>query len=298
MSSASWQPEKLLSPFQLARALGVGESTVKRWIDQGRIPARRTAGGHRRISFEQAIAFIRGHRLTVSDPGALDLSADQPTPDALAALLRSPSPETAVPWIERLYASGMDAAELADGWLAPAMSAVGHCWEAGELAVTDEHAATLQVSRALHAVLRLHLPAPDQPLAFVAALAGDPYVVPSLCAELVLREAGFRVRSFGPNTPADDLAQAIGRASPRLLALSFSLAEGTQATLRQRAALRDAARAAGAAVVVGGRGASEALVDSLGAAAWCRTMRELARLAHHVAGTPLAKPGGRRRRAP
>jgi len=40
------------SPKQVAQRLGVSESSVKRWLDQGVVPVLRTAGGHRRISEE------------------------------------------------------------------------------------------------------------------------------------------------------------------------------------------------------------------------------------------------------
>ena len=39
-----------ISPRQVARAIGVGESTLKRWCDRGLIPMLKTAGGHRRLA--------------------------------------------------------------------------------------------------------------------------------------------------------------------------------------------------------------------------------------------------------
>ena len=40
----------LLSPKELADAIGVSESSIKRWVDNGEIQATKTSGGHRRIT--------------------------------------------------------------------------------------------------------------------------------------------------------------------------------------------------------------------------------------------------------
>lgn len=57
-----------LGPRQLGQALGVSESSVKRWADQGEIVTHRTSGGHRRIALAEAIRFIRESGLPVVDP--------------------------------------------------------------------------------------------------------------------------------------------------------------------------------------------------------------------------------------
>ncbi|MEM6782550.1 MAG: PAS domain-containing protein [Bacteroidota bacterium] len=51
--------KQLFSPRQVAEGLGVGESTLKRWIDAGRLHAHRTAGGHRRVSLAEVLRFVR-----------------------------------------------------------------------------------------------------------------------------------------------------------------------------------------------------------------------------------------------
>ena len=51
--------KSVLSPKELAAAIGVSESTLKRWADDGLIVFSRTAGGHRRIRLAEAIRFIR-----------------------------------------------------------------------------------------------------------------------------------------------------------------------------------------------------------------------------------------------
>ncbi len=276
-----------VSPIELARAVGLGESTVKRWIDQGRVPAVKTPGGHRRIPIAAALGFVRSAGLSLLDPGALGLFlGGDATPQGLRKVLATNLPEPVISLLERVYASGLTAAELADDWIAPAMASIGHNWQTGDLAVTTEHSATSIVMRALHALLRTcacaHLT--GGPLALVAALSGDPYVLAGLCAELVLSELGYRVVNFGVDTPLDALADAVAERSPMLVALSISVPPAPAYEPRLRARLAEAVRAAGAALVVGGRGTDAALVNDLGAIAWCRSMREFQRLAEHLRG--------------
>ncbi len=60
-----------LSPKDLAGAIGVSESSLKRWVDQGRLHATRTAGGHRRIDLQEAVRFIRTNGSTIVCPQLL-----------------------------------------------------------------------------------------------------------------------------------------------------------------------------------------------------------------------------------
>ena len=42
------EPERLLTPGDVARLFGVDPKTVSRWADAGKLRAMRTLGGHRR----------------------------------------------------------------------------------------------------------------------------------------------------------------------------------------------------------------------------------------------------------
>jgi excisionase family DNA binding protein len=64
-----------VSPKQLARAIQVSESSVKRWCDQGVISTVRTAGGHRRIPVADVLRFLRDNRYDVVRPELLGLPA-------------------------------------------------------------------------------------------------------------------------------------------------------------------------------------------------------------------------------
>src|SRR5688572_32988244 len=67
------QHRPLVSPRDIANAIGASESSLRRWIDSGEIRISRTAGGHRRILLADAVAFIRKMGATVIRPQALGL---------------------------------------------------------------------------------------------------------------------------------------------------------------------------------------------------------------------------------
>ena len=49
---------KNFSPKEIAKALGVSQASIKRWVDRGLIEAEKTAGGHRRISVQALKTYL------------------------------------------------------------------------------------------------------------------------------------------------------------------------------------------------------------------------------------------------
>ncbi|MFO0747149.1 MAG: helix-turn-helix domain-containing protein [Myxococcota bacterium] len=269
MAAAAHDHQKtLLSPKDLARALGVSESSVKRWVDDGALRAMRTAGGHRRIALAEAVRFIRRSGTPVLMP---ELLTGAQLPSSIASISLSTPSEAAAEelWkvlcadqapagralILSLYLAGWPLSAICDGPIRAAMTRIGEVWRHDKAGIYIEHRATDTCLQAL-AELRTLLPteAADQ-LALGGAPSGDPYQLPSLMVALVLAEQGFGERNLGANTPAAVLVEAATRHRPRLVWLACSTeAKSTKDLLRELDTLSETVSPWHGEIVVGGRG--------------------------------------------
>ncbi|QEH34129.1 B12 binding domain protein [Aquisphaera giovannonii] len=249
----------------VAQALGLSVSTVKRWVDTGVIDARRTVGNHRLIPRSEA---IRMARELGRDPGLLQAqsprpsatsaaSIDQALCDRLYHLLRQGHDRAGqVRQLIRTVHETGGAVGLADGLVGPVMQRIGHGWQEGAVDVYQEHLATHVIASVLMSLIGACPgtgPTP-RPLAIVAAPGGDPYVLATLLAELVLRESGWDVCNLGVDLPLRSLANAIRPKRPGLVCLSVSTIREPDAFDEEFAAIREAAASVKASVIVGGRG--------------------------------------------
>ncbi len=62
----SWQ-DKPFTTFEVSKICGVVHSTISKWVDNGRLRAYRTVGGHRRIQKEDLLHFLNEHQIPVPE---------------------------------------------------------------------------------------------------------------------------------------------------------------------------------------------------------------------------------------
>jgi excisionase family DNA binding protein len=259
---------KYLSTIQAAEALNVSVSTVKRWVDEGVLPAHRTAGGHRKLLRAEVLALARegdwphGELAALSVASPLDEGADFETAAAnlLDALLRGQGAEVRA-LLRRAYGAGVPIETLADQVIAPAMAKLGHEWQTARLDVWQEHRGTQLCAAALYD-LKDELEARaerNRPVAVGGTPGGDPYLLATLLAQLVLLDAGWEAVNLGPNTPLPSLTKAVRQLRPRLVWLSVSHLEDAQGFIDAYRDLYRAAERQGVAVAVGGQALEEPL---------------------------------------
>jgi excisionase family DNA binding protein len=280
--------KQLLTPHQVAKAIGVSESSLKRWCDKGLLATQRTAGGHRRVTVEAVLEFVRTTGHAIEQPEVIGLPAaigkgpvvidraSEILRDALIAGDEAVARRTLLD----LYLAKQPVTVIGDQVIAPALSHVGQCWADGEIEVYQERRCCEIMSRVLHEWRGL-LPAPNAqaPIAIGGTVEADPYVLPTMLCELTLREAGWRAESYGTRLPLATLIAAVRDVRPRLCWLSVSYIEHEESFCTQFDELFAATQACGAALAVGGSALVESLRCRLRYTAYCDQLSHLAAFA-------------------
>ncbi len=161
--------EKLFSPKQVARALGVSESSLKRWCDRGLLETRRTGGGHRRISLGEVCRFVRDSGQSLQRPDLLGLPATSGCgPRGIARAMEHleqavrEGDEVACRDITiDLYLAGFPIAAICDDLIATVMHRVGALWDCGEVEIYQERLGCEIFGRLLEELRRI-IATPDR----------------------------------------------------------------------------------------------------------------------------------------
>lgn len=251
-----------VSPRDLAHAVDVSESSLKRWADGGMLRVSRTAGGHRRIPLPEAIRFVRDAKLHLVRPerlgfpgiGPTSPDAPRPTGEDLEDLFRKHRSREAVSLLLTAYLGGSSVVDLCDGPIRGALELVGHLYEQSDDGIAVEHAAVDACIQTLNTI-RNTLPEPesDAPVAVGGSVAGDPYILPSLAVATLFEEVGFRVINAGPNAPLQSLRPTIERESARAVWRSYSIEPSRKTLVEEIAHVTELASSPECDVVLGGR---------------------------------------------
>lgn len=155
--------------------------------------------------------------------------------------------------------AGLGAAAAFARIVQPAMVAVGSAWERGELEIAQEHLATGITKRTLAAVYPLLIEdAPSGgPRVVVAGPGGQLHSIGLRMVSDVLDAAGFETLYLGPDTPAEDVASAVVRYAPQLVALGVTMPLDVPELERAVVAIAEADPTV--SVMIGGSGVPERL---------------------------------------
>ena len=282
--------KEVLSPKDLAAAIGVSESSLKRWADKGEVRSTRTPGGHRRIPIAEAIRFIRAHNVTVVKPELLGLAPEAMREgdnlgDSLYDHLSQGKAQEARALLMTAFIQGETLAALFDGPLREALHRLGELWKHDTQGIFVEHRAT---DICLEAIRELRLAVTDDPanpVAIGGAPSGDGYSIPSLMAGTVLMEESFHAVNLGGNTPLDSLDAAANELDARLIWLSITHPTDEKELDESLGALGESCRAQRRGLAVGGQWERTLELARKHKLHYCESMSALASFARGIRTT-------------
>lgn len=274
----------LVSPRQVARAIGVSESSLKRWCDRGIIKTVRTAGGHRKMTIAEVLRYIREQGQSLVAPAILGLppvsenavlGVTRSGPRLVEALLAG-NELLARQIVFDLHLAKHPLSVICDDVIGAAFRDIGDRWACHTADVYQERRGCEIVLRILFNLRRLQ-PLPESSwLAIGGTIEGDFYTLPTAMAELVLRDAGFVTNSLGTSIPIASLIRAVNETRPKLFWLSVSHIPDRIDFVAEFAALSQACAGAGTALAVGGRALTPELRQRMSYSSYCDTMQHLA----------------------
>lgn len=279
----------LVSPRELAEAIGVSESSLKRWADDGRLEFSRTAGGHRRIAIGEAIRFVRSIQAPVVRPELLGL------PDLTAGAARAVTAENGTASLYQAleqgsvkevrgmilswYLSGQSISEIADGPIRTAMQRLGNLWHDDPEGIYIEHRAVDICVQAVQQLRPFAESLDSEWIALGGTPSGDPYVLPSILAATALSEHGWHTINLGADTPWHSFVDAARRHRPHLVWISVSHMSHPQTVQRDLHTTAHTLHELGSTTIVGGHASTQL---QLQAEPWLRQGHSIGDLVAHA----------------
>ena len=282
--------KELLSPKQVARAIGVSESSLKRWCDQGLIETVRTAGGHRKLPVADVIRFLRERKHHVVCPEVLGMPVRSPQSEiglkkgcaSFTEAMLEGNEQLARQIVFDLYLAKHSIAVICDEVISRAFQDIGRRWECQVADVYQERRSCEFTQRILYELRRAQSASDPQWKACGGTIEGDTYTLPTSMVELVLRNAEWDATSLGASIPIQSMVRAIKELKPRLFWVCVSHVPDPEAFVRDFKQLSDAAESIGTAIAVGGRALTQELRQQITFCCHCESMQQLEAFAKSV----------------
>lgn len=258
-----------LTLHEAAEELGVHYMTAYRYVRLGLLDANKV-GGTWQVSSEAVDRFRNGE-----ENGPVVQGSSAPWAERLEARLIAADAAGAWGIVEAALAAGADLDGLYTDVVSPAMVSIGARWEAGELEIAVEHAASGIVTRLIgrigHRFARRGRP---RGTVVVGAPEGEAHALPGAILGDLLRLRGWNVLDLGANTPASSFVYSADAANAIAVGVSVTSSEHLASTAAACASMK--ASAPGIRIVVGGRAVTDAEhAASLGADGWAASGADL-----------------------
>jgi excisionase family DNA binding protein len=228
----------LVSTQEVAVMLNVAETTIKRWADEKILPCVKTPGGHRKFLLKEIARFAEsnGYRIVGSQPPPmtptqieqLEVGVYTNNYARIADVFREEAlqadQEGMLALLLYLYKQSIPFSVIIDEVVRPALHAIGTQWDAGELEINQEHAAShATVESLIRMSSELHQKDSNGLSVLCACPEDEHHELGLRSLAYSLECEGWKVHYIGGNTPAKTLAAFIRVTHPELVCLSVTM---------------------------------------------------------------------------
>lgn len=208
----------LLTTRDVAKILGVGTTSIKRWADSGLLRCVKTPGGHRRFPRESVEVFQASGRGEIEFAVGNSLSR---TERWMTRLRDGVSTNDAVKMLHHERDDLGTWHEVADS-MATVLEEIGRAWARGDLSVIQEHILSERIQRALARVVESQPLLNHAPTCMLMAAETEDHTLGLSLVELCLREAGWNTTWAGRMTPIHIACEFILGQDVQMVAVSAS----------------------------------------------------------------------------
>ena len=252
------------TPREIAALLRVNESTVKRWIDRGMLPAIKTAGGHRRITQEDLAAFSKKHSRNTAHSYVLRRSDSRRSTYSWKEYYSAIYHEAYAEGLRDLTSvklAGMSITELFETIMVPALIHIGEQWGTGKISISDEHRMTLMIREHVTLLLQIIPEVPRAaPTAVLACVPGENHELILHMIRGILQSVGIRAVNLGINVPLSELVNTVKEQNARIVCITRGYEKSTGTAQYVRAAAQALPEST---IYFGGRGWSAQDIDTI-----------------------------------
>lgn len=223
---------------EAAERLGVHYMTAYRYVRHGQLNATRTSAGWR-VAIDDLDRFSRPGAPTPSEATNARARRQAPWATRLEARLIAGDVEGAWGVIESSMAAGSSVDRVYTEYITEAMESIGARWAAGELAVADEHRATVVVQRLLGRLgPQLNRRGRSRGTVVVGSPSGEHHSIPSAVVADLVRAEGWSVIDLGSDCPASSFIQVVKETDAVAVLLSVSHEDSFPSAVEVTAELR------------------------------------------------------------
>jgi len=226
--------EPLYSPKKVAAAIGVSESSLKRWCDSGVVKAVKTSGGHRKITRAEVVALTKRknyrlrnpHSIGLPDINSVDFSSLAQARTSFLTALINADVISSQKILFSLSIQCHNIAEILDLVVIPAFLETCAKRQPGELAGNREQVASEICQKSL-LELKTVIPqvASGAPVAIGVSVGINEPQFTTLGAELCLRNSGWSATSLDANLPINSILEVVVERQPSLVWISAGLVD-------------------------------------------------------------------------